>query len=67
MLPPGDPRHGTVNGYDNYLCRCDACKHAHNVKHAEWRWRTGRNLPRDEWLARYHEARVPQHGTESEY
>lgn len=24
-LPLGDPRHGTLNGYSNYACRCDAC------------------------------------------
>jgi hypothetical protein len=27
-LEPGDPRHGTVNGYDNHRCRCDDCKAA---------------------------------------
>ena len=24
-LPPGDPRHGTLNGYANWGCRCEAC------------------------------------------
>ena len=23
---PGDPRHGTVNGYSNLGCRCDKCR-----------------------------------------
>ena len=27
-LPPGDARHGTVNGYCNLSCRCDACRKA---------------------------------------
>lgn len=25
-LPPGDPRHGTPNGYNNHGCRCPVCK-----------------------------------------
>lgn len=24
----GDPRHGTLNGYCNLMCRCDACRSA---------------------------------------
>lgn len=24
-IPTGDPRHGTLNGYSNYGCRCDDC------------------------------------------
>lgn len=24
----GDPRHGTMNGYQNHRCRCDDCKSA---------------------------------------
>jgi hypothetical protein len=28
-LQPDDPRHGTVNGYGNLGCRCDACRTAH--------------------------------------
>lgn len=24
-LPPGDPRHGTPNGFSNYGCRCPEC------------------------------------------
>ena len=27
-LPPGDARHGTVNGYHNLGCRCGACRKA---------------------------------------
>lgn len=35
-LAPGDPRHGTVNGYSNYRCRCQACTRANTD--AWWRW-----------------------------
>lgn len=24
-LLPGDPRHGTANGYNNHYCRCQKC------------------------------------------
>lgn len=27
-LPEGDPRHGTVNGYNNGRCRCEPCSQA---------------------------------------
>jgi hypothetical protein len=27
-LPPDDPRHGTVTGYNNWNCRCDPCRQA---------------------------------------
>lgn len=27
-LAPDDPRHGTLNGYRNYGCRCDPCRQA---------------------------------------
>lgn len=27
-LPADDPRHGTVNGYSNYGCKCGPCKQA---------------------------------------
>jgi hypothetical protein len=32
-LPQHDKRerHGTRNGYINYNCRCDACKHEHSM------------------------------------
>ena len=30
-LPPGDPRHGTTNGYDNWVCRCEACTQAKRI------------------------------------
>ena len=28
LLPPDDPRHGTVNGYSNHKCRCELCRGA---------------------------------------
>lgn len=27
-LPEGDPRHGTLTGYTNWGCPCEACKKA---------------------------------------
>jgi hypothetical protein len=36
-LPDGDPRHGTVNGYDNYGCRCEQCTGAGTEKVGNWR------------------------------
>lgn len=40
-LPPGDPRHGTRNGYSNLGCRCEECREEnrlnterHNAKKA---------------------------------
>lgn len=39
--------HGTANGYQNWLCRCDACKAAHaESKRAYWRRRRDRELER---------------------
>ncbi|MEI7715295.1 MAG: hypothetical protein WCI78_04260 [Mycobacterium sp.] len=35
-LEPDDPRHGTLNGYGNHYCRCDRCKEANRVSHAEY-------------------------------
>ena len=35
-LPPGDPRHGTINGYGNLYCRCDRCKEANRLNHNEY-------------------------------
>jgi hypothetical protein len=33
-LPPGDPRHGTLNGYANWKCGCLACTEAMTA--AKW-------------------------------
>lgn len=30
-LPPGDPRHGTLNAYGNLGCRCDLCREANTL------------------------------------
>lgn len=35
-LAVDDPRHGTVNGYGNLGCRCDACRRAHAENHAAY-------------------------------
>lgn len=36
-LAPGDPRHGTINGYFNHVCRCVDCKAAHAERQRELR------------------------------
>jgi hypothetical protein len=28
VIPPDDPRHGTLNGYSNLKCRCQPCREA---------------------------------------
>jgi hypothetical protein len=33
---PDDPRHSTVNGNSNHGCRCDRCKEANRLSHAEY-------------------------------
>ncbi|MCE0485434.1 hypothetical protein [Ornithinimicrobium sediminis] len=35
-LAPDDPRHGTINGYGNLGCRCDACREAHRENHMRY-------------------------------
>lgn len=30
LLKEGDKRHGTINGYTNYGCRCDPCREANS-------------------------------------
>lgn len=41
-LPAGDPRHGTLNGYGNYRCRCDACTEANARQSANYKLRRKR-------------------------
>jgi hypothetical protein len=36
MLAPGDPRHGTHNGYANLRCRCEACRAANAEFYRAW-------------------------------
>jgi hypothetical protein len=57
-LPPGDPRHGTRNGYTNLLCRCDKCRRAWAlyVQSQKLR-RAAAGLPEDD----------PHHGTQNGY
>lgn len=33
---PGDPRHGTINGYSNLDCRCRLCREAHTAYHVSY-------------------------------
>lgn len=65
-LAPDDPRHGTLNGYNNHYCRCDACRTAAVAWNRAYRHRTGRARPRDVYLAdlRSYE---PSHGTTTMY
>lgn len=37
-MSPGDPRHGTANGYMNQKCRCVECKRAVNEYRKEGGW-----------------------------
>lgn len=43
-LTPGDPRHGTLNGYGNLGCRCNDCRRVNSKRSAERRarqkWKT---------------------------
>lgn len=41
-LAPDDPRHGTMNAYNNYRCRCDACRQENAFRSAERRNRQRR-------------------------
>ena len=36
QLAADDPRHGTTNAYDNWKCRCDACREANRRKQREY-------------------------------
>lgn len=58
-LAPGDPRHGTHNGYVNYGCHCRRCRKAHALWTQEARLRR-----RDRMLAGEAE---PTHGKASTY
>jgi hypothetical protein len=55
LIEPDDPRHGTPNGYNNLLCRCDPCRDAWNAysspRKRDWNHRTGRHQPMVEYLA----------------
>jgi len=58
---PSDPRHGTTNGYINFLCRCDGCKAA-QAEYMQgptgWRSRRAKGLPDPD---------DPRHGTYNGY
>jgi hypothetical protein len=53
----GDPRHGTVNGYNNLRCRCPHCTKAVTRSIAERRARIAGTLTPDD----------PRHGTHNAY
>lgn len=50
-LGPDDPRHGTANGYVCHGCRCRPCTTANSDRVRAFRRRTGRSVPRAEYLA----------------
>lgn len=35
-LTPADPRHGTINGYNNLYCRCQPCRDANNARQYDY-------------------------------
>lgn len=37
QLTVDDPRHGTLNGYRNYGCRCDDCRACYRVEYQRQR------------------------------
>lgn len=39
-IPLDDPRHGTLNLYNNYGCRCAACRRARREAAREYRSRS---------------------------
>lgn len=45
MLTPGDPRHGSVNGYTNHHCRCDDCRVAMSAYYRQLRGGTKPKQP----------------------
>lgn len=42
-LADDDPRHGTINGYNNLKCRCDLCRDANTKSHAAYMKRIRRD------------------------
>lgn len=65
-LAPDDPRHGTLNGYNNLRCRCDDCRGAARDWNRAYSHRTGRRRPRAVYLATLRN-RVTEHGTITRY
>jgi len=68
-LPPGDPRHGTSNGYGYWACRCDICREGNNARQTDFQRRRG-SRPREEVNAERRQqalASLPPHGTEARY
>lgn len=61
-LSPGDPRHGTLNGYQHWLCRCDDCRRA-NAARSLARSRQHGVMP----LADYKASILSPHGSRKRY
>lgn len=68
-LKPGDPRHGTNNGYQNYACRCDPCRAAHYEYHKGRGYgeRYRRRLGMVSWAEHVARLPTPEHGTRTSY
>jgi len=63
----GNPRHGTINGYNNYKCRCPMCKQAWADYMRDLNHRRGRHQPMEQYLQELRDRPLPAHGTESRY
>lgn len=55
----GDPRHGTLNGYSNLRCRCEACRAANTAQNKRQRAERQARILADPSIA--------PHGAESTY
>jgi hypothetical protein len=66
-LAPDDPRHGTYNGYNNLLCRCNRCRKAAADHMRHYTHRTGRRRPMSIYLAERRAQEPPPHGTAARY
>jgi len=62
MLDDNDPRHGTINAYNNLACRCQPCRDAWNDYSKTRRWKAGKGPLHGPKLPR-----TPRHGTRFEY
>lgn len=76
-LEANDARHGTINGYGNHGCRCDACRAASTAymkEHKQGGYAKDacacgkpKRLISTKCLACYERDRAAEHGTESCY
>lgn len=50
-LEPDDPRHGTMTGYHNHRCRCEACKAAWAAYYKAKSHQKGWAVPREVYVS----------------